>query len=151
MRLNAPQYKQQSRSDGYLSRRFDDDDYDVRRRGYYMTSIDTEFCFECQKKCHEWAWQTSEYFSTQEEKFCISKLTSNVLFIIINTNEITSHFTFAACFFNSFSNICGRSTHLWNNPCVYYYFSAKKYLAVSLSNLKTLIKYSFLLYSFMNY
>ncbi|KAJ7326523.1 hypothetical protein OS493_027468 [Desmophyllum pertusum] len=28
MRLNAPQYKQNSRSDGYLSRRFDDDDYD---------------------------------------------------------------------------------------------------------------------------
>lgn len=30
MRLNAPQYKQQSRSDGYLSRRYDDEDYDVR-------------------------------------------------------------------------------------------------------------------------
>ena len=30
MRLNAPQYKQQSRSDGYLSRKYDDDDYDVR-------------------------------------------------------------------------------------------------------------------------
>ena len=34
MRLSAPQYKQQSRSDGYLSQRFDDDDYDVRHRGY---------------------------------------------------------------------------------------------------------------------
>ncbi|KAL9980394.1 hypothetical protein ACROYT_G008982 [Oculina patagonica] len=32
MRLNAPQYKQQSRSDGYLSRRYDDDDYDSLSR-----------------------------------------------------------------------------------------------------------------------
>ncbi|XP_020630578.1 centrosome and spindle pole-associated protein 1-like [Orbicella faveolata] len=32
MRLNAPQYKQQSRSDGYLSRRYDDEDYDSFRR-----------------------------------------------------------------------------------------------------------------------
>ena len=43
MRLNAPQYKQQSRSDGYLSRRLDDDDYDVRHRVYCMTGRDTEF------------------------------------------------------------------------------------------------------------
>ena len=35
-----------------------------------------------------------KYFSTREEKFCISKQPCNVLFIIfISTNEIPNHFT----------------------------------------------------------
>ena len=52
--------------------------------------------------------------------------------------------TYAASFLNSFKNVCGRSTHLLNNPWVYYYFSGENQLqnvAMSLSNLKTLIKH----------
>ena len=30
--------------------------------------------------------------------------------------------THADSFLNSFKNICGRSTHLYNNPWVYYFF-----------------------------
>lgn len=53
MRLNAPQYKQQSRSDGYLSRRFDDEDYDVRYRWYYMAGeIYIKFLFSCWRIFH---------------------------------------------------------------------------------------------------
>ena len=56
---------------------------------------DTKFLFECWKK-----YFTSErservkYFSTLEEKFCISKQPCNVLFIIYTyTNELPNHFT----------------------------------------------------------
>ena len=55
-----------------------------------------KFIFECWKIFYQWAQRTSEIFSTQEEKFCISKWPCNVLlfnFYYINTNEIPNHFT----------------------------------------------------------
>ena len=53
---------------------------------------DTKFLFERWKIFHEWAQRTSEiFFSTREMKFRISKRPCNVLFIIINTNEIPNH------------------------------------------------------------
>jgi len=47
-------------------------------------------------------------------------------------------------FLNSFKNVCGRSTHLQNNPWVYYYYSGEnplQNLAVYLSDLKKLINH----------
>ena len=55
----------------------------------------------------------------------------------------------AECFKSGFKNICGRFTHLYNNPWVYYYFSGEnrlQNLPVPLSNFKTFNKQSFLLY-----
>ena len=43
---------------------------------------DTKFLFECWKVFHQWANDQVKYFSTQEEKFRISKQPFNVVFII---------------------------------------------------------------------
>ena len=40
-----------------------------------------------------------KYFCTLKEKFCTSKRPCNVLFILKNTNEISSHFTLFPSFF----------------------------------------------------
>jgi len=83
-----------------------------------------------------------------------------IRFIRFKTRGVAECFkpdkTHVAGFSNSFKNVCGRSTHLLNNAWVYYYFSGGNQLqnlAVSLLNLKTLIKHSCLsnVFSFMNY
>ena len=62
-------------------------------RGYYMAAQRYEISLRVLKNI-KWAQRKSEMFSTWEEKFRISKQPCNVLFIIIiNTNEIPSHFT----------------------------------------------------------
>jgi len=50
-------------------------------------SVEKYFMSECS--------QQVKYFSTGENKFCISKWPCNALFIIISTNEIQNHVTFA--------------------------------------------------------
>ena len=55
---------------------------------------DTKFRFSWWKIFHEWALQTSEIISTREEKFRISKRSSNFLFYYINPHNTTKNSLF---------------------------------------------------------
>ena len=68
---------------------------------------DTKFFFECWNifyTANEW-----NIFSTWKEKFRISKRPYNVLFIIINTNEIPNHFTLIVFWCEMCDLLCSHS------------------------------------------